>query len=227
MTQLAAKYRFLVSGTDTGVGKTTIGCGLAAAFRLRGMRIGVMKPAETGCLAHDGELTALDAIALREAAESNDAIELVCPYRYETPLAPAAAAVIEGMEPPELRRIAAIYERLAADRDVMLVEGAGGLAVPITWRENYADLALALDLELILVVGNRLGCINATVLSLAYAAQRGVRIKGYILNDVETEYSPAVQTNARSLESLLPGRCLGLTKYKHPLPGEVCERVLS
>jgi len=227
MTQLAAKHRFLVSGTDTGVGKTTVACGLAAAYRLRGMRVGVMKPAETGCVAHDGELAALDAIALRGAAESNDAIELVCPYCYVTPLAPAAAAFIEGLEPPELRRIAAIYERLAADRDVMLVEGAGGLAVPLTWRENYADLALALDLELILVVGNRLGCINATVLSLAYAAQRGVRIKGYILNDLETEYSPAAQTNARSLESLLPGQCLGAMKYKHPLPAEVCKRVLS
>jgi len=224
---LAAKYRFLVSGTDTGVGKTTVGCGLAAAFRMRGMRVGVMKPAETGCVAHDGELTALDAVALRAAAESNDAIGLVCPYRYVTPLAPAAAAIVEGLEPPALTRIAAIYERLAADRDVMLVEGAGGLAVPITWRENYADLALALDLELIVVVGNRLGCINATVLSLAYAAQRGVRIKGYILNDLESEYSPAAQTNARSLESLLPGQCLGVMKYQLPMPAEVCERVLS
>ena len=227
MTELAAKHRFLVSGTDTGVGKTTIGCGLAAAYRLRGMRVGVMKPAETGCVAHDGELMALDAIALRAAAESNDAIELICPYRYATPLAPAAAAVVEDLDPPELRRIATIYERLAADRDVMLVEGAGGLAVPITWRENYADLALALDLELILVVGNRLGCINATILSLAYAAQRGVRLKGYILNDLEAENSPAAQTNARSLESLLPGRCLGVTKYKLPMPAEICERVLS
>jgi dethiobiotin synthetase len=224
---LAAKYRFLISGTDTGVGKTTVGCGLAANFRLRGMRVGVMKPAETGCEVRDGTLAALDAIALRAAAQSNDAIDLVCPYRYATPLAPAAAAVIEGLEPPELERIAATYDRLAADREVMLVEGAGGLAVPITWRENYADLALALDLELILIVGNRLGCINATVLSLAYAAQRGVRTKGYILNDIETEYSPAARTNAQSLESLLPGRCLGATKYNLPVPAEVCDRVLS
>lgn len=191
------------------------------------MRVGVMKPAETGCVARDGELTALDAVALRAAAESNDAIDVVCPYRYGAPLAPVAAAIIEGLEPPELRRIAAIYERLAADRDVMLVEGAGGVAVPITWRENYADLALALDLELILVVGNRLGCINATVLSLAYAAQRGVRIKGYILNDLEAGYSPAAQTNARSLEALLPGQCLGVVKYKHPVPAEICARLVS
>jgi dethiobiotin synthetase len=224
---MTAKLQLLISGTDTGVGKTTVACSLATQFTQRGMRVGVMKPAETGCALRDGEMIALDAVALRAAAVSNDAIELICPYRYATPLAPAAAAVLEDREPPDLRRIAAIYERLAADRDVMLVEGAGGLAVPLTWSENYTDLARLLSLELVLVVGNRLGCINGTVLSLEYAAQRGVGIKGYILNDLEAESSPASQTNARSLESLLPGRCLGLMRYDHPLPAEICERLLS
>jgi dethiobiotin synthetase len=224
---MAAKHQLLISGTDTGVGKTTVACGLAAQFRQRGMRVGVMKPAETGCVLRDGEMMALDAIALRAAAVSNDAIEAICPYRYATPLAPAAAAVLEDREPPELTRIAAIYERLAADRDVMLVEGAGGLAVPITWSENYTDLARLLNLELILVVGNRLGCINGAILSLEYAAQRGVRIRGYILNDLEAESSPASQTNARSLESLLPGRCLGVMRYERPLPAEICKCLLS
>src|SRR3984957_14098944 len=224
---MAAKHQLLISGTDTGVGKTTVACSLAAQFRQRGMRVGVMKPAETGCALRDGEMTALDAVALRAAAESNDAIELSCPYRYATPLAPAAAAVPEDREPPELRRIAAIYERLAEDRDVMLVEGAGGIAVPLTWSENYTDLARLLNLELVLVVGNRLGCINGTLLSLGYAAQRGLRVRGYILNDLEAESSPASQTNARSLESLLPGQCLGVMRYDHPLPAEIGERLLS
>ena len=224
---MAAKHQLLITGTDTGVGKTTVACSLAALYRRRGMRVGVMKPAETGCVLRDNEMVALDAVALRTAAGSNDAIELICPYRYATPIAPAAAAVVEGREPPDLRRIAAIYERLAADRDVMLVEGAGGIAVPITWSENFADLARLLNLELILVVGNRLGCINSTVLSLEYAAQRGVRVRGYILNDLEPESSPAAQTNAGSLESLLPGRCLGVMRYGHPLSVEMGERVLS
>jgi dethiobiotin synthetase len=224
---VAAKHQFLITGTDTGVGKTTVACSLAALFRRRGMRVGVMKPAETGCVARDGEMMALDAIALRAAAVSNDAIELICPYRYATPVAPAAAAVVEDREPPDLRRIAAIYDRLAADRDVMLVEGAGGIAVPLTWSENYTDLARSLNLELILVVGNRLGCINGTLLSLEYAANRGVRVRGYILNDLEPESSPAAETNAQSLESLLPGRCLGAMRYGHPLSVETGERVLS
>jgi dethiobiotin synthetase len=224
---MAAKHQFLISGTDTGVGKTTVACSLAALYRRRGMRVGVMKPAETGCVTRDGQMMALDAIALRAAAVSNDAIEAICPYRYATPLAPAAAAVLEDREPPELSRIAAIYERMAADRDVMLVEGAGGIAVPITWSENYADLARLLNLELVLVVGNRLGCINGTVLSLEYAAQRGVRVRGYILNDLEAKSSPASETNAQSLESLLPGQCLGVMRYGHPLSVEIGERLLS
>lgn len=221
------RRQFLVSGTDTGVGKTTVGCGLAIVMRQLGMRVGVMKPAETGCASRDGELIALDAMALRAAAESSDPIDLICPYRYTAPLAPAAAADVEGAEPPDLKRIAAIHRQLSAAHDALLVEGAGGIAVPITWRENYADLALALDLELILVVGNRLGCINATVLSLTYASQRGVRIKGYILNDIEAESSPAVRTNARSLAALLPFECLGVMKYGQTLPVEICRRVLS
>ncbi|MBI3758760.1 MAG: dethiobiotin synthase [Deltaproteobacteria bacterium] len=268
-------HRFLISGTDTGVGKTTVARALATAMTQRGLRVAVMKPAETGCELHDGELLALDALALRTAAHPNHtrpadtqsdaarrdntqsrdgeplaldvlvsrcgahsddadsddtqsevAIDLICPYRYATPLAPAAAAIVEGIDPPDLRRIASIHERLSANCDVTLVEGAGGLAVPITWRENYADLALALDLELILVVANRLGCINATVLSISYATQRGVRIKGYILNDIEAEPSPAALTNAHSLETLLPGLCLGAMKYRQPLPAEILPRLL-
>jgi dethiobiotin synthetase len=224
---MVARRRFLISGTDTDVGKTTVACKLAVALRQRGLRIGVMKPAETGCLPRNGELTALDALALRAAAESDAAIDLICPYRYASPLAPAAAAVTDSREPPDLLRIEAAYAQLAADADVMLVEGAGGLAVPITWHQNYSDLALALDLELILVVANRLGCINATVLSLAYAGQRGMRLKGYILNDISPEYSAAAQTNRHSLESLLPGQCLGVLTYNNSLSAEICERVLS
>jgi dethiobiotin synthetase len=186
-----------------------------------------MKPAETGCVPCGGNLIAPDAVALRAAAESNEGIDLVCPYRYAVPLAPAAAALVEGREPPDLDRIETAYAQLAHDKDVMLVEGAGGLAVPITWRHNYADLALAIGLELILVVPNRLGCINGTVLSLSYAAQRGLQVKGYILNDIETECSAAARTNAHSLERLLPDQCLGVMKFDGSLSDEICRIVLA
>jgi dethiobiotin synthetase len=218
---------FLISGTDTGVGKTTVACGLATGFRELGLRVGVMKPAETGCESYAGELIAADAIALRAAANTSDPLQLISPYRYATPLAPAAAAEAEGREPPDMAQIRRCYEQLAATNDAMLVEGAGGLAVPITWTENYADLSLALDLHLILVVNNRLGCLNGAVLSLDYAARRGVRVAGYILNDAAGENSPAARTNAASMRRIIAIPCLGEVGHHTPVPLEMCRRVLS
>ncbi len=222
---MASKAGFLISGTDTGVGKTTVGCGLAAGLRELGVRVGVMKPVETGCESRGSELVALDAIALRAAANSSDPIELICPYRYATPLAPAAAAEIENRVAPDMAQIRRGYEQLAASKDLMLVEGAGGLAVPIAWGENYADLARALDLDLILVVNNRLGCLNGAVLSLDYATRRGVRIAGYILNDAAGENSPAARTNAASMRRLTAIPCLGEIGHGAPLPLEMCRRI--
>jgi dethiobiotin synthetase len=201
--------RFLITGTDTGVGKTTLACALARAFRSSGMRVGVMKPAETGCAEVDGVLQPADAIALSGAADCSDPLELVCRYRYRAPLAPAAAAEADRSMPPELGRIAVAFERIVTGRDVVLVEGAGGIAVPLTWRENYADLAMRLGLEVIVVVANRLGCINATILTLDYAARRHLRLRGYVLNETAGEVSPAGRTNAASLARLTDVPCLG------------------
>ena len=186
-----------------------------------------MKPVETGCASRDGELIALDAIALQAAAQCGASIELICPYRYAAPLAPAAAAERDGLDHPDLRRIRSAFKQLARDSEVMLVEGAGGIAVPITWRENYADLALILELELILVVANRLGCLNSAVLSLDYAARRGVRIKGYVLNNAEPERSPASCTNADSLQHLTSVPCLGRVNHGETVPAEIYQRVIS
>jgi dethiobiotin synthetase len=227
LDDLMPKLGFLVSGTDTGVGKTTLACGIASTLKGRGLRVGVMKPAETGCEVHDGDLAPTDAIALRNAAESNEPLELICPYRYALPLAPAAAADLERRAAPDLNQIRHVYERLASPVDVMLVEGAGGIAVPLTWRSNYADLALALNLDLILVVANRLGCINSTLLSLEYAARRGIIIKGYILNDVDAQRSVAAITNARSLERLTSVSCLGEVQHDEVITEEICHRIIS
>src|SRR5271170_2637 len=141
----------LITGTDTGVGKTTVGCALAFALKARGLRVGVMKPVETGV-----EQAPMDAVALKAAAGSEHPLELICPFRYRLPLAPAAAAQAEGKPLPDLDRIKDSFSEIAASSDIVLVEGAGGLAVPITWDLNYADLARELDLEIVVVVANRL-----------------------------------------------------------------------
>ena len=218
-------HGFLIAGTDTGVGKTMVGCALGFAFHARGLRVGVMKPAATGCTEVGGELEAADAVSLRLGAASDLPMELVCPYRYRTPLAPAAAADTEGVPAPDLEEIARRFAQIAQRSDVILVESVGGLATPITWQSDYADLALKLDLELILVVANRLGCLNAAVLSLRYAASRGLRVAGYILNDNE---AGAAQTrnNAESLQRLTTARFLGRVRYKEPLGKAIVDQLL-
>jgi dethiobiotin synthetase len=218
---------FFITGTDTGVGKSTVGCALGFAFRARGFRVGVMKPAETGCEERGEELDPQDARALMLAAGSILPLDLVCPYRYRSPLAPAVAAEIDDLPAPDLGRIAECFDRIAAESDIVLMEGAGGLAVPLTWKADFADLAAALDLELIVVVANRLGCLNAAVLTMRYAASKGLSIAGWILNDVEPAISPAAATNAASLSRLTDVPCLGTIRYKEPLGKGVVEKLLA
>ena len=221
-------HRFLITGTDTGVGKTTVGCALGFAFKARGMRVGVMKPAETGCAElPDGSLDPADARALALAAACPLALETIAPYRYRSPLAPAAAADIDGIPAPDFARIAEGFRTIQGASDVVLVEGAGGLAVPLTWGRDFSDLAWLLDLETIIVIGNRLGCLNAAVLTLKYAASRGLKIAGYILNDVEPAESPAALTNEASLAHLTHEHYLGRMRYREPLAKSIVEKVLG
>ncbi len=138
-----------------------------------------------------------------------------------------AAAGVDGLAPPDPERIGRLFERIAADSDVVLVEGAGGLAVPLTWNFNYADLAAALGLEIIVVVANRLGCLNSTVLSIDYATRRHLRVRGYILNDTEPVSSPAARSNAESLRHLTDVPALGFVRYKEPLVLEIVTRLLD
>ncbi len=218
----------MITGTDTGVGKTLLGCALAFAAKARGMRVGVMKPAETGCAGADGELMPADARALIYAASSDLSLDLVCPYRYRSPLAPARAAEADRLAPPDPERIERCFREIAARSDFVIVEGAGGIAVPLTWSFNYADLALRLGLEVVLVVGNRLGCLNAAVLTVHYAKARGFDLRGAVLSDVEPEATPATETNADSLARLVDVPYLGRIRHKEPVSlaiiGSILER---
>jgi dethiobiotin synthetase len=219
--------RFLITGTDTRVGKTTVGCALAFAFRARGARVGVMKPAETGCNeSPDGSLEPADARALVQASACAIALDIVAPFRYRSPLAPAAAAQLDGTPLPEYARISECFRLIVASSDTVIVEGSGGIAAPITWQRDAADLAWLLDLEVIIVVGNRFGCLNAALLTLTYAQSRGLKIAGYILNDVEPTESPAAQTNEASLARLTHERYLGRVRYREPLGKAIVDKLV-
>jgi len=218
--------RFLITGTGAGVGKTTVGCALGFALRARGMRVGVMKPVETGCAEIDGALKPRDADALALAAGSILPLELICPYRYRSTLAPAAAAGIDRLPPPELANIARCFGEIAADNDVMLVESAGGVAAPITRDSDFADLAAMLGLEVIVVVGNRPGCAQATTLTIQRCESRGLKVAGYILCDCEPTASSATDDTEASLKRIATVPYLGRMRHREPLARTIVEKLI-
>ncbi len=200
-----------ITGTGTGVGKTFVACGIAAALRARGLRVGVMKPIETGC-GPAGARRARDAAALRAAAESPLDLGTICPWQLEAPLAPDVAARLEGVriDPP---RIVRLYRAIERDHEVTLVEGAGGLLVPIDGGYTMADLARELHLPLIVVVDSKLGAINHTLLTLEAAAVRGLTVIGYVLNRAAPDDDRATMTNADLLARCTSVPCLGAVAW--------------
>ncbi len=201
-----------ITGTDTGVGKTQVTAALAVALRSRGLRVGVMKPAETGCREEQGRLMPQDSIFLRQVSGCKAPQELVTPYTFLEPLAPAVAAQHEGQE-IDLAHIVRCYETLANEHDIVLVEGSGGLLVPLTRRESFLDLAIRLDLPLLVVARNILGTINHTALTVIVASQ-SCQVLGIVLNTVSPEFKDESQAN--NVESLqLWGRAplLGILPY--------------
>lgn len=201
-----------ITGTDTGVGKTQVTAALAVALKRRGLRVGVMKPAETGCPVEQGQLQPQDSLFLRHISGCTAPQELVTPYALLEPLAPALAAEHEGRE-IDLDHIVRCYNTLAREHDVTLVEGAGGLLVPLTERENFLDLAARLNLPLLIVARNILGTINHTALTVMVASQR-CRVAGSILNNLSATIEDTSQdSNAESLQRWGHAPLLGVLPY--------------
>ena len=175
-----SRQGFFVTGTDTGVGKTVVACAIVRDLRAAGIDIGAMKCVETGV----GPTGPGDARALHAAAGASDALEEVCPQRFAMPAAPNVAAAAEGRT-PDLEKIVAAYERIMTHHDAVLVEGAGGLLVPVTHGVSMADLARRLDLPLILVARASLGTINHTLLSREAARRRGLQLAGVIISHAD------------------------------------------
>ncbi len=201
-----------ITGTDTGIGKTFFACSLAALLRESGYRVGVMKPAETGCVEKNGVLFPEDAVKLKEASGCNLPLEKICPVRLRAPLAPSSAAEREGVT-IDMDRLMDVYHEISAAHDVTLVEGAGGLMVPLLPSYTYADFAHVLKLQTLVVAANRLGVINHLLLTLEHASCKGLRVLGYVLNEIQSGPSLATETNRTTLSTLTSARCLGEIPY--------------
>ena len=179
-----------VTGTDTGCGKTTVACAIARAAREAGQRVRVLKPVETGCV--DG--VPADATALGEAAGDERPLEELCPYRLALPAAPEIAARQEQIEidPDALQRA---FASAADGADLVLVEGAGGLRVPIRAGLDMAELALLFGLPLLVVARAALGTINHTLLTLEAAKLRRLRVVLVVFSHTEPALSDADRAN--------------------------------
>lgn len=215
-----------IAGTDTGVGKTLVAGGIAAALKSRGVDVGVMKPVESGCPLVNGRLVAQDAAFLKKMAGSEDEMELINPYAFEEPLTPALAAERAGVE-TDLRRIRSCFETLARRHEVVLVEGAGGLLSPL-WKDlPMAGLAGELGLPLVLVCRAGLGTINHTLLSLYYARKQGIRVIGVVMNHTAPEQGLAESLNPESVRRWGKAPVLGVVPFVSFLSGESIRKAVE
>lgn len=222
---------FFITGTDTGVGKTAFTAGLAANLKQRGLNVGIMKPLQTGSpKTHQGRVSA-DALFTMTVAEIVDEMELVSPYRLEPPLAPRVAAEITGttIEPVKINQA---YQELCKRHDFMLVEGAGGIMVPVTGRFLMADLIKMFNLPVLIVARPGLGTVNHTLLTVEYAKSRDIQVAGIVINGFkESEAGPAEKTNPGLIEELSGVPVAGIIPYDAALdvdtynPGRITELV--
>ena len=166
---------FFITGTDTSVGKTFVSTLIARTLKASGISVGVMKPVETGCAEAGGSLVPVDAIALKEASGSGDPLDLINPYRFAPSLAPNVAARLSGVE-IDLVKIETAFKTLSAIHEIIFVEGAGGLLVPINDDCTMADVALRLNMRLLVVAASKLGGFNHAVMTMGCARARRIDV---------------------------------------------------
>lgn len=218
---------YFVTGTDTGVGKTLISCALLHGFAAQGKRVVGMKPvAAGGSLRGNGVPAGIllagaagcneeghneDVLQLRAASNVPVSSGLVNPYCFEAAIAPHLAAQLAGIS-IDFERIAAAYSELAARTDMVIVEGAGGLLVPLNEKQDTADLARALGLPVILVVGMRLGCLNHALLTVEAIATRGLTLGGWVANVLDEDMAMTGE-NIAALRERIPAPMLGIVPH--------------
>ena len=190
-----------VTGTDTGVGKTVVAGAIAHALRQRGRRVAVLKPVATGCVRRREGLVSEDAEFLAHCADSPHPLDLICPQRYAEPLAPAVAAE-RAKQPLDWSAVQRSIDLMSRDSDVMVVEGVGGLMVPLDEAgHSVLDLATWLRLPAVVVARPTLGTINHTLLTVSALRGAGVKVAGVVINQYPPENSDvATETNPRAIE---------------------------
>jgi dethiobiotin synthetase len=202
-----------VTGTDTGVGKTLVACGLVRALAAAGLRVGVLKPIASGSLRTPEGLRNEDALALAACANLGQTYGQVNRYCFEPPISPHIAADEAGIS-IDVDLIAGDYRNTAARADWVVTEGAGGWYAPIGPTRTMADLAAALPAAVLLVVGLRLGCLNHAALTREAIGARGVPFAGWVASALDPEFARAAE-NLAALTRVL-GEPLAVIPHRRP-----------
>ncbi len=202
---------FFVTGTDTGVGKTLVTAALLRRLREAGNAVAGMKPVAAGSSAGPEGPANEDALLLQAESSTRHPYTVVNPFLFEPAIAPHLAAAEAGID-IDTARIAAAHAVLRAGADVVLAEGAGGFLVPLDGGRSFADLPALLGMDVLLVVGLRLGCLNHALLTAEAVASRGLRLAGWIGNAIDPGFARRDE-NVATLTARLPAPCLGIVPW--------------
>ncbi len=204
--------KLFVTGTDTDVGKTFVSVALLEAARAAGLSTGALKPIAAGCEESPDGWRNPDAVALQQAATLDMAYEEVNPVALPDAIAPHIAAQRAGRQLQAERITGFCRGAMMRRADLWLVEGAGGWRVPLNPRESLATIAQNLQLEVLLVVSMKLGCINHALLTAQAIASDGLRLAGWVANVCDATMD-AYDDNLATLKTLLPAPCVGEIPY--------------
>ena len=202
---------YFIAGTDTGVGKTTIACALLQALALSGRSVVGMKPVAAGCVATPLGLQNEDVKLLCAASTLDAPPEWVNPYALRAAVAPHLAAEQDGVQ-LELSTMVHAFQHLQRLADVVIVEGVGGWMVPFNAAETSADLAQALNLPIILVVGMRLGCLSHALLTAQALQAQGLQLYGWVANHIDPDMA-LFDENVQTLSARLGAPLLGIVPH--------------
>lgn len=203
---------YFVTGTDTGVGKTLISCALLHAFSAQGKSVAGMKPVAAGC---DEDGLNEDVKKLRAATNILASLGQINPYSFLQPIAPHIAARNTGVS-INLDRILESYNELATQAEIVIVEGAGGFQIPLNETQDSVDMAVELDIPIIMVVGIRLGCLNHALLTMRAIRDSNLICAAWVANVLDPDM-PALHENIQALEQRLNAPLLGIVPYQaHP-----------
>lgn len=211
---MSNRFDYFITGTDTGVGKTLVSAALIHGLARKGIKVAGMKPVAAGAELRDGQWWNDDVALLSAEASVSLPAQLIAPCLYKEPAAPHVAAALEGKQinPSD---IFAAFEQIRAQADAVIVEGVGGFCVPLVPQTGMADIAAQLQLDVILVVGLRLGCLNHALLTAEAIAARGLHLAGWVVNQIDLTM-PHQAANIDTLREHLSAPYLGCLPWMSP-----------